>query len=110
MTFAVGDVTTLRGIEGPFDLALDIGCFHGLDDHEGYLSRLESVLAPGGYWLMYGFFRSAAGGRGPGLDERALKSIELHRFQLISRSDGTDKRGRPSAWFLFLRLPPDSGS
>ena len=102
MSFQVSDVTTLRGIEGPFDLALDIGCFHGLGDHEGYLSRLETVLVPDGYWLMYGFFKSTPGERGPGLDDRVLRLIEPHGFQLVSRSDGTDKRGRPSAWFLFL--------
>lgn len=107
VSFQVGNVTTLGGIEGPFDLALDIGCFHGLDDHVGYLSRLGSVLVPGGYWLMYGFFKSTASGRGPGLDDSVLRLIKPHDFQLISRSDGTDKRGRPSAWFLFLRLRPE---
>jgi SAM-dependent methyltransferase len=41
----VRDVTDLKGISGPFDLALDIGCFHSLGDKKaGYLSELERIL------------------------------------------------------------------
>ncbi len=99
----VGDVTKLPGISGPLDLGLDIGCFHGVEDREAYLSALERVLRPGGYWLTYAFFRSSGASGGPGLDQPALDLIGTHRFRLISRTDGTDKRGRPSAWFLYER-------
>jgi SAM-dependent methyltransferase len=54
----VRDATNLNGITGPFDLALDIGCFHGLRGKKAdYLSELDRILAPGGHWLMYGFFK-----------------------------------------------------
>ncbi len=54
----VGDVTRLDNITGPFDLALDIGCFHSLPrtGKLDYLTQLDRILAPGGFWLMYGFF------------------------------------------------------
>ena len=33
----VGDATQLNGIDGPFDLALDMGCFHGIEKRKDYL-------------------------------------------------------------------------
>lgn len=104
-TLCVGDVTHMEQIVGPFDLALDLGCFHGLEDREAYLSSLDRVLAPAGHWLLYGFFRTASAARGPGLDGQALLSIQSHAFDLISRADGVDRRGRASAWMLFQRPP-----
>lgn len=100
---SVGDATNLRGIDGPFDLALDLGCFHGVAHRDAYLDELARVLAPGGFWLMYGFFQPASNPSGPGLGEGDLESIQAHGFELISRRDGIDKRERPSAWFLHQK-------
>jgi ubiquinone/menaquinone biosynthesis C-methylase UbiE len=100
----VGDVTRLVGIDGPFDLALDIGCFHGITDRTAYLASLNRILIPGGHWLMYGFFKSASSPHGSGLSAPDLELIFSKGFQLISRHDSPDKRGRPSAWFLYNRL------
>jgi ubiquinone/menaquinone biosynthesis C-methylase UbiE len=99
----VGDVTRLVGIDGPFDLALDIGCFHGITDRTAYLASLNRILTPGGHWLIYGFFKSASSHSGPGLSAPDLELAISKGFQLISRQDGTDKRGRSSAWFLFSK-------
>lgn len=105
----VGDATKLNGIDGPFDLALDIGCFHGLGMGKAdYLAALDRVLAPGGFWLMYGFFTTERTGpfgdtQGrPGLVPADLALLPPN-FVLISRQDGFDKRGRPSAWFLYQK-------
>lgn len=96
----VGDVTKLQGITGPFDFALDLGCFHGLGEKKaGYLSELNRLLAPGGYWLMYGFFTSETG---PGLTETDLRMIQS-QFTLVSRQDGFDRRERKSAYFLYQK-------
>ena len=102
----VGDVTNLRGIEGPFDLALDIGCFHGVDDKAAYLRELDRLLAPGGHWLMYGFFKPDSHQPGPGLAAPDLDLIHARGLSLLSRADGFDKRERPSAWFLFQKSFP----
>ncbi|MBI5933594.1 MAG: class I SAM-dependent methyltransferase [Chloroflexi bacterium] len=110
----VGDVTHLsgvRGINGPFDLALDIGCFHGLENKSKYLDELDRLLAPSGHWLLYGFFkpdsqlsgRFDAAQRKPGLDATSVDLIHARGFSLLSRSDGFDKKNRPSAWFLFQK-------
>ena len=100
----VGDVTKLKDISGPFDLALDIGCFHGLPQQgkQDYLSQLDRLLAPNGFWLMYGFFRPAPHHSPPGLVEADMDLISS-QLTLLSRRDGFDKRERPSAWFLFQK-------
>ncbi len=100
----VDDATKLKKVSGPFDLALDLGCFHGLTNKNMYLSQLDRVLAKGGFWLMYGFFKERERQSGPGLIDFDLDSIQNHGYQPVSRKDGWDKRERRSAWFLYKRM------
>jgi ubiquinone/menaquinone biosynthesis C-methylase UbiE len=98
----VRNVTRLNGISGPFNLALDIGCFHSLGNQKAdYLSELERILAPGGYWLMYGFFKSP-GQSGTGLAEADLGLIPDSITQ-VWRQDGMNRWEEPSAWFLYQK-------
>ena len=107
----VGDATKLDGITGPFDLALDMGCFHGVENRSAYLATLDRVLASGGHWLMYGFFKSDPHQSGrfdklsasSGLAASDLDLIQAQGFRLLSRKDGWDKRQRASAWFLYQK-------
>jgi ubiquinone/menaquinone biosynthesis C-methylase UbiE len=102
--FLISDATKLQRIEGPFDFALDLGCFHGIP-HEGrikYLEQLNRILAQDGFWLMYGFLKPETDQTGTGLAEADLDRISS-RFTLLSRRDGFDKRERSSAWFLFQK-------
>ena len=101
VTLSVDDVTRLNIVTGPFDLALDIGCFHSIENRTAYLTTLKRILQNEGYWLMYGFFKSSTEPSGPGLSEHELSLIQSNGFQQLSRRDGTDKRGRPSSWFLY---------
>lgn len=103
VTLLVGDVTHLNNINGPFDLALDIGCFHGIQNKSKYLDELDRLLAPRGHWLLYGFFKPSAHLAGPGLVEADLHLIHARGLLLLSRQDGFDKKNRPSAWFLFQK-------
>jgi SAM-dependent methyltransferase len=100
----VGDVMNLHGINGPFDMALDIGCFHGMQDKSAYLDELGRLLAAHGHWLLYGFFRSASGMTGPGLNGDDLDEIQSRGFSLLSRTDGFDRKERPSVWLLFEKV------
>lgn len=104
----VNDATKLSRISGPFDLALDIGCFHAVNK-EGqakYLDQLDRILAPNGFWLWYGFLKSGTPPSGPGLAEADLNIIST-RMHLLSRRDGHDTaRGRASAWFLYQKKNP----
>ena len=101
----VKDVTKLQGINGPFDLAFDLGCFHSIPQESkvGYLNQLERILAPHGFWLMYGFIKSEPSLALPGLVEADIQHISS-RLTLVSRQDGSDnQRQRSSAWFLFQK-------
>jgi ubiquinone/menaquinone biosynthesis C-methylase UbiE len=99
----VADATKLDGISGPFDLAFDLGCFHSIpqDLQPKYLDQLERIIAPGGFFLMYGFIKSDSAHPGPGLTEAEIDRISA-RLAPLSRRDGTDTtRGRTSTWLLF---------
>jgi ubiquinone/menaquinone biosynthesis C-methylase UbiE len=101
--FNTGDVTNLTNITGPFDFALDLGCFHGVGDHPAYLYQLNRILTKGGFWLMYGIFHSSSYSNRPGLTSEDIDLIKSSGFELRSRKDGFDKLDRPSAWFLFRK-------
>ena len=99
----VRDATKLTGIDGPFDLALDMGCFHSMGNKKAdYLSELQRILAPGGHWLMYGFFNPTPHQSDHGLAEADLDLIPAS-MSLVWRQDGFDKRERSSAWFLYQK-------
>jgi|SRR5687767_1668519 len=101
----VSDATNLRGVNGPYELALDIGCFHSIekDGKAKYLKQLDRILAPSGFWLMYGFLKPDPNHDGTGLAPADLDLISAH-LTLISRRDGfDDKRDRQSAWFLYQK-------
>ncbi len=100
----MGNVTRLSNISGPFDLALDMGCFHGVEDRASYLSELKRILASGGYWLLYGIFKSDLYPDRPGMTSTNLELIQSNGFELLDRTDGNDKGERPSAWFLYKKI------
>lgn len=97
----VDDATKMKQVYGQFSLALDLGCFHGIENKADYLTQLTRVLAPNGFWLMYGFFKTDPLQSGPGLVDSDLNLISARALTLVSRKDGFDKRERPSAWFLY---------
>ena len=101
----VGDVTRLEGIQGPFDFALDLGCFHSLPvpEKHAYLRQLERILAPGGTWFMYGFLRPIGVDAGSGLSVEDLARIK-RQFRLTWRSDGLDRGKHRSAYFIYEKL------
>ena len=101
----VSDATNLRGVNGPFEFALDIGCFHSIekDGKVKYLKQLDRILAFSGFWLMYGFLKPDPNQDGTGLAPADLELISS-RLTLISRRDGfDDKRDKQSAWFLYQK-------
>ena len=106
----VGDVTNFE-VNSQFDLAFDLGCFHSLENKRDYLYQLDKILAPNGFWLMYGFIKPDSDPSAPGLVEADLDMISTHSLTLLSRRDSIDKRNRPCAWFLFQKpMPPLRGS
>lgn len=105
--FLVEDVARLHGITGPFDLILDIGCFHSLPDQEGkaYLRHVAQLLDQQGTFLLYSMISGSN-------NEFGLSMSDLEQMgkilELVQRQDGTD-RGRRSAW-LTWRKPVDQSA
>ncbi|HJW89899.1 MAG TPA: class I SAM-dependent methyltransferase [Anaerolineales bacterium] len=101
--FRVEDVTRLQDLTGPYDLVLDMGCFHGLgaSGQNAYLQYLERLLAPGGTYLMYGFFKDRADAS-LGMDPSDLEKLSA-RQELVTRQDGVDRNGRHSVWLTYRK-------
>ena len=57
-TFVQGDVTRLRalGLHGPFDLVVDIGCYHAIPAgrRDAYAAEVAAVTQPGADFLLAG--------------------------------------------------------
>jgi 2-polyprenyl-3-methyl-5-hydroxy-6-metoxy-1,4-benzoquinol methylase len=100
--FQVDEVTSLRHIKGPFDLILDIGCYHSLPENRrsDYLRQVVQMLAKDGTYLLYVFVKKDPATGGPGITDEELKAFE-RALVLEKRVDGTERGRRPSAWLWF---------
>jgi SAM-dependent methyltransferase len=90
VNFLHADVTHLRqaGINGPFQLIVDNGCFHGMSegDRDLYVHEISAAATPGARLLMIAFKRS--GGFGPaGVDQTDVERRFTPTWQLVSAAD-----------------------
>lgn len=125
--FHQGDIANLDFLDGPFDLALDVGSMHSLDEVElgTYHAGLLRLLAPGAVYLLFAHLQevdttglSVGIPAFPGdvdaadlprwLDEALLHEVFAEGFSLERVEYGITKvAGRPpwpSAWFWWRRL------
>ncbi|HSR46961.1 MAG TPA: class I SAM-dependent methyltransferase [Anaerolineales bacterium] len=95
-------VTHLGDIGGPFDLALDIGCFHSLGaaDRSSYGREVARLVQPGGTLLLYAFIDPEGGW--PAEDD--VRAACEPAFELDALQRG-EFEGRPSGWFWWTRRP-----
>jgi SAM-dependent methyltransferase len=100
----VYDVTNLSAIEPPFDLALDIGCFHSLTGSERvrYVTELARLIRPGGTFLLYTFLTRDGRSRPGLLDETELKTLFDRDFELARIEHGFFHE-QTSAWLTLIR-------
>jgi SAM-dependent methyltransferase len=97
-----GDFLTSTKVRGPYDLILDIGCYHSFPDENKrrYENKIAVLLAKPGYFLIHGYLKSDSPRRGI-----TQKDIELFstRFHVEFAERGTGLHERPSIWMLFRR-------
>ena len=101
--FLVADVTRLPDLGAPFDLALDMGCFHALPDarRRAYAEGLARVMRSGSTVLMYEFF---SGDGGPGVREGEVAEVLGRDFDVVAVDRGEEQGlARPSAWYRLRR-------
>ncbi len=102
--FHVADVARLDllAIQPPFDLALDIGCFHSLtaDARAHYLDGLRCLLRPGARWMLYAFGpRQRKGGGTIGIGPEEIQSLGQAGFRVQRMEGGSDPNGPAAAWY-----------
>jgi SAM-dependent methyltransferase len=103
-TLLVADVTGLGELDlpGPFDLALDMGCYHSLpvEGRARYANGLRRWMAPGGLYMLYAWL-PIAGRPGSGIPREEVEgAFAAWGFTLTGYEDGI---GRPSAWYYFQK-------
>lgn len=98
--FRQDDVTRLDAFQPPFDVAVDIGCFHGVSEgrRAAYASGLRRLVCPGGHFLLYAFKPVM---RFAGLSEEDVLACFADGFQSVKIEQGTSP---PSAWYTFVRV------
>ena len=103
--FRVADVTRLKGITGPFDFILDMGCYHNLSatGMRAYQANIDRLLKVGGHFLLYAFFREGTSDSGSGVAEADLKAFSPP-LELLHRQDGSERGIRRSAWLHFQKI------
>jgi SAM-dependent methyltransferase len=102
----VGDVTRLddAAVSGPFDLMLDLGCFHSLPDdrREAYVGEAARVAAPGATLLMFAFGAKARGT--PVATEQEIRRRFATGFEIAEVRPGA--AFAQQTWYRMLRRRP----
>jgi SAM-dependent methyltransferase len=103
--FYASDVTRLDFLQPPFDLALDIGCFHTLEA-EGrvrYRDQLRRLLRPGARFMFYAFGPHQGRFGEMGISPEGVQQLFQSDFRLLRVEGGTDPGGSSSAWYWLKR-------
>jgi hypothetical protein len=101
-----GDVTKLgeMGLDGPFDLVLDLGCFHSLpsDGRDAYAAGVGSLTATGAVLLMFAFAARLPWSLvGTGVTPGEIRDRFAPWFDLVEEISG--KRPRGATWYRLRR-------
>ncbi len=103
--FSRADVTRLDFLHDPFDLVLDIGCFHSLDP-EGrsrYAAQLARLTGPGSRYMLYAFSPHDGRFRSVGIARQDVERCFGEWFDESRVEEGTDRGEVTSAWYWFVR-------
>ena len=115
--FHVASVTNLDFLDGPYDLALDVGCMHVLTGAglEAYRYELCRLLRAGAPYLLFAHVQDEGAGLetgARGLSVAEIRGLFSKEFNVERVEHGlTQVEDRPpwhSAWFWFRRLSTDA--
>jgi SAM-dependent methyltransferase len=103
-TLLMADVTKLTELDlpGPYELALDMGCFHSLSGvgRTTYIKGMEKWVKPNGVLMVYAF-QPSEHARDKGISKEEMIVYFKDCFELANYEQG---QGRPSAWYYFKRM------
>jgi cyclopropane fatty-acyl-phospholipid synthase-like methyltransferase len=106
--FILEDVTKLNGVEGTFDLILDIGCLHSTlsSSKAAYASNVRKYLRSNGTFLLYTWLQQSIEGDETPSAEDKLLDLFSGCCECINITRGSDWQSHhPSGWFTFRRVP-----
>lgn len=99
--FVEGDVTRLEElqVDGPFDLMLDIGCFHGLPvrRREAYVRQVARVARRGARMMVFASGRASGGPALRGRVSRSSVAASVPCSRSSSWCLGAIPKGRPGS-------------
>ena len=111
VAFRVADVTQPGFLTGepPFDLAIDVGCLHGLttEQRQTYAAHLIRLTRPSATYLLYAFMPrpSRNGTRQVGIDRAGLEALLGPAFDVIDVTLGEEVTTPvPSGWYTLRRV------
>ena len=98
--FQIGDVTRLDSLHDPFDISLDVGCFHGLTKAERmrFAETLVRLTQRGSLFLLWA--RTGQSDFGIGLSPEEIRQAFSSSFTL-EKIERANLHGRASAWYWF---------
>ncbi|MFN2519414.1 MAG: class I SAM-dependent methyltransferase [Candidatus Limnocylindria bacterium] len=104
--FEVSDVTRLERHEGPFDLAVDIGCYHSIDEpgRRRVAAGLARLVRSGGIFFLYAFAPGPDGTGRFALGQETIVAELGAAFHLLEVDRGMSF-DHPSAYYTFERTP-----
>jgi SAM-dependent methyltransferase len=104
-----GSVTRMDFLAPPYDLALDVGCMHGLDAERQalYAAEVARLLRAGGRYLLFARLRDPGNDQdGPGIADDRVAQLFGTTFTLASFEPGFSTFGETrsrSAWYELIR-------
>ncbi|MBE2220071.1 MAG: class I SAM-dependent methyltransferase [Anaerolineae bacterium] len=108
--FHMGRVTDMSFLSDSFDLAIDVGCMHALDnaDLRRYRDGVYRLLKPGGQYVLFAHLRDdKADVPGRGIYEETVYELFNTQFTLenvrLGKTQVEDKPPWASAWFWYRR-------
>ena len=102
--FHLGDVTRLDYLSEPFDLILDVGCFHGLDQsaRKRYAENIARLTHPGSVFMLWGFDGPKFAGTYGFTSEQVRQQFASH-FVVSKIESGTNLNKREGHWYWLVR-------
>lgn len=103
--FYTADITQLDFLSPPFDLILDIGCFHNLDakGQIRYRDQLLRLLRPGARFMLYAFGPRQGRFGNIGITPDGVQQLFQPELRLLQAESGTDPGGPSATWYWMER-------